>query len=88
MHLQAQKKKTENLNVDSNNFENTIMKLEQQHKQVPNSAVFTELITARKELNTLLFTKIEGRLRFAKQKYHGLGNRASSLSEKNNNPQL
>lgn len=60
-------------------LENTIRKLEQQHKRTPTPVLLTELTVALRELNTLISNGMEGRLRFVKQKYYEYGNGASRL---------
>lgn len=59
-------------------LENTIRKLEQQHKLTPTPALLTELTVACRYLTTLLSNVMEGRLRFVKQKYYEYVNRSSS----------
>lgn len=60
-------------------LENTIRKLEQQHKRTPTPVLLTELTVALRELNTLISNVMEGRLRFVKQKYYEYGNGACRL---------
>lgn len=56
-----------------------IKQLEQQHKQTPSTSLLTPLKEAPRELNNLISDKIEGNLRFVKQKLYEHGNRASRL---------
>lgn len=61
------------------NLENKIKLLETQHKTTRMSNINTELKEARKALDKLLSYKAEGALRFSKQRYYEMGNKASRL---------
>lgn len=56
-----------------------IKQLEQQHKAQPTAVLLTELREVHRALDSLLSNKIEGQLRFAKQRYYEHGSRASIL---------
>ena len=60
-------------------LENKIKLLEIQHKNNRSSITATELKEARKSLDKLLSYKAEGALRFSRQRYYEMGNRASRL---------
>ena len=60
-------------------LENKIKLLEIQHKNNRSSNTATELKEARKSLDKLLSHKAEGALRFSRQRYYEMGNRASRL---------
>ena len=72
----AKKKKNQAKRLE---LENRITNLEQQHKHNSSPSVMKTLREARKELDRLMTGKIEGQLRFAKQKYYEQGSRASRL---------
>lgn len=61
------------------NLENKIKLLETQHKTTRTRIIATELKEARKALDKLLSYKAEGALRFSRQRYYEIGNRASRL---------
>jgi len=60
-------------------LEQTIVKLEQQHKKSLSPTLLTNLRDAQREYDSLVTEKIEGNLRFINQKYYEHGNRASQL---------
>jgi len=61
------------------NLENKIKLLETQHKTTRMSNIATKLKETRKALDKLLSYKAEGALRFSKQRYYEMGNKASRL---------
>lgn len=64
---------------EQSNLEEKIKLLETQHKITRTSNIATELKEVRKALDKLLSYKVEGALRFSKQRYYEMGNRASRL---------
>lgn len=60
-------------------LQENIKRLEQQHKKTPSTKLLDELKSLRRQLDQLVTEKIEGSLRFTKQKYYEYGNRASKL---------
>uniref|UniRef100_A0A3P8NIL1 exodeoxyribonuclease III n=1 Tax=Astatotilapia calliptera TaxID=8154 RepID=A0A3P8NIL1_ASTCA len=60
-------------------LEAKIRYLEQQHKKAQTATLLSDLKMLRSELDSLLNEKIEGNLRFIKQKYYEQGSRASRL---------
>lgn len=60
-------------------LEAKIKHLEQQHKKAQTANLLSDLKGLRSELNSLINEKIEGNLRFVKQKYYEQGSRASRL---------
>lgn len=64
---------------EQTNIENKIKLLEIEHKHSGANKTLIQLKEARKELDKILTYKAEGALRFTKQKYYEMGNRASRL---------
>lgn len=62
-----------------NDLENKIKRLELEHKTTGRHSTLLELKETRTALDNLLTYKAEGALRFSKQRYYELGNRASRL---------
>lgn len=61
------------------NLENKIKQLEIEHKNTGTRNILLELKDTREALDKLLTYKAEGALRFSKQRYYEMGNRASRL---------
>lgn len=60
-------------------LEKNIEELEREHKRTADSSTFGELRMAGDKLNDLLTVEAEGALRFTKQRYYEMGNRARRL---------
>lgn len=60
-------------------LEDTIKKLQNEHKQTQNKKVLIAMKEAKQKLDDLLTYKAEGALRFVNRKYYEMGNKASRL---------